>query len=201
MEEHCDDIHEKYVPNHICINQAVDYSGFGRIPTHGPHRPNWASFGEYRYCSQVFRGEFMSLGFSYLPMERWQHNLEHGCIVLLYHPCLDQHEVGTIIHYSLTPPPQVTTVKRVLSGCLRKHIITPSRLPTLSRPVILIAWGFYLEFQFKDLSRMKSFISTHALGGPEGNYSKDGLYTHLQMVKAEIPAGSDKEDFLACSQL
>ena len=46
--EHCDEIHEKYVPNHVCMDQAVDYSGFGRIPTHGPHRPNWASFGQYR---------------------------------------------------------------------------------------------------------------------------------------------------------
>ena len=46
--EQCDDIHEKYVPNHVCMDQDVDYSGYGRIPTHGPHRPNWASFGEYR---------------------------------------------------------------------------------------------------------------------------------------------------------
>ena len=77
MEEHCDDIHEKYVPNHICMNQAINYSGFGAIPTHGPHRPNWASFGEY----------------SYLPIERWQHNLEHGCVVMLYHPCMDKDQV------------------------------------------------------------------------------------------------------------
>ena len=77
MEEHCDDIHEKYVPNHICMNQAVNYSGFGAIPTHGPHRPNWASFGEY----------------SYLPIERWQHNLEHGCVVMLYHPCMHKDQV------------------------------------------------------------------------------------------------------------
>ena len=39
-------------------------------------------------------------------MERWQHNLEHGCVVLLYNPCLDQHEVDTIIY---TLPPHTTT--------------------------------------------------------------------------------------------
>eukprot|EP00092_Neocalanus_flemingeri_P071670 GFUD01088124.1.p1 GENE.GFUD01088124.1~~GFUD01088124.1.p1 ORF type:complete len:445 (+),score=112.56 GFUD01088124.1:203-1537(+) len=171
MAEHCDKIHEKYVPNHVCMNQAVDYSGFGIIPTHGPHRPNWASFGEY----------------SYLPIERWQHNLEHGCVVLLYHPCLDHHEV--------------TMVKSVLSGCMRKHIITPSRLPSLTRPLMLLAWGCYLEFQFQDLDRMRSFISSHALGGPEGNYTKDGLYTHLQIVKAEIPEGSDRKDSIVCPPL
>ena len=84
-------------------------------------------------------------------------------------------------------------MKGVLSDCLRKHIITPSRLPSLSRPVILLAWGFYLELQFNDLERVRSFISTHALGGPEGNYTKDGLYTHLQVAKAGIPPGEDKK--------
>ena len=47
--EHCDSIHGKYVPNHVCMDQVVNYTGFGWIPTHGPHRPNWASFGQYRY--------------------------------------------------------------------------------------------------------------------------------------------------------
>ena len=76
-EEFCEEVHEKYVPNHICMRESVNYTGFGAIPTHGPHRPNWASFGEY----------------SYLPIERYQHNLEHGCVVMLYHPCLAQDQV------------------------------------------------------------------------------------------------------------
>ena len=87
---------------------------------------------------------------------------------------------------------QVLTMKSVLSGCLRKHIITPSRLPSLSRPVILLAWGCYLELEFNDPERVRSFISTHALGGPEGNYTKDGLYTHLQVAKAGIPTGEEQ---------
>jgi len=161
-KEHCDDIHEKYVPNHICMDKAVNYSGFGLIPTHGPHRPNWASFGEY----------------SFLPMERWEHNLEHGCVVMLYHPCMHKD--------------QVMRMKSVLSGCLRKHIITPSRLPSLQRPVILLAWGCYLELEFNDLDRVRLFITTHGLGGPEGNYTKDGLYTHLQVAKADKTQGEDR---------
>ena len=92
---------------------------------------------------------------------------------------------------------KVTKMKRLVSGCLRKHIITPSRLPSLSRPVILLAWGCYLELQFNDLERVRSFISTHALGGPEGNYSKDGLYTHLQLAKAGIPPGGEQ---IICQQ-
>jgi len=160
-EDTCEKIHEKYVPNHICMDSQVDYTGFGKIPTHGPHRPNWASFGEY----------------SYLPIERWQHNLEHGCVVLLYHPCMDNK--------------QVAKLKSVVSGCLRKHIITPSRLPTLSNPVLLVAWGCYLQLKSYDLERVKQFVRTHGLKGPEGNYTKDGLYTHLQVAKSEIPPGKE----------
>ena len=46
---HYDDIPETFVPDHICINETIDYKCFGKLPTHGPHRPNWASFGQYRY--------------------------------------------------------------------------------------------------------------------------------------------------------
>ena len=83
-------------------------------------------------------------------------------------------------------------MKSVLSGCLRKHIITPSRLPSLKRPVILLAWGCYLELEFNDLDRVRLFITTHGLAGPEGNYTKDGLYTHLQLAKADKTQGEDR---------
>ena len=33
---------------------------------------------------------------SYLPPERWQHNLEHGSVVLLYHPCLDNTQLTQV---------------------------------------------------------------------------------------------------------
>jgi len=150
----CEEVHEKYVPNHICMKDNVSYTGFGAIPTHGPHRPNWASFGEYSYC----------------PPERYQHNIEHGCIIMLYHPCMDQN--------------QVSIIKKLVSSCLRKHIITPSRLPSLQNPVILVAWGCYQELQFLDLDTVKQFVTQQGLKGPEGNYTKDGLYTHLQVAKA-----------------
>eukprot|EP00091_Calanus_sinicus_P004631 TRINITY_DN14970_c0_g1_i1.p1 TRINITY_DN14970_c0_g1~~TRINITY_DN14970_c0_g1_i1.p1 ORF type:complete len:107 (-),score=21.71 TRINITY_DN14970_c0_g1_i1:52-372(-) len=92
---------------------------------------------------------------------------------MLNHPCMDKD--------------QLISMKSVVSGCLGKHIITPSRLPSLSRPVILLAWGCYLELEFNDLERVRSFISAHGLVAPEGNYTKDGLYTHLQVAKARVP--------------
>jgi len=160
----CEEVHEKYVPNHICMKDNVNYTGFGAIPTHGPHRPNWASFGEYSYC----------------PIERYEHNIEHGCVIMLYHPCLDNT--------------QVSIIKSVVSGCLRKHIITPSRLPSLENPVILIAWGCYQQLQFLDLDKVRQFITQQGLRGPEGSYRKDGLYTHLQLAKAK-----GEENKILCS--
>jgi len=150
----CEEVHPEYVPNHICINETIDYTGYGHIVTHGPHRPNWASFGEYEYC----------------PPERYQHNIEHGSVVMLYHPCLNSK--------------QLSAIKKTVSGCIRKHIITPSRIPTLETPVILIAWGCYQKFEFFDLNRVRGFIAKHGLKGPEGHFPKDGVYNFLQTVKA-----------------
>ena len=80
---------------------------------------------------------------------------------------------------------QVKTVKKTVSGCIKKHVITPSRIPTLEHPLVLISWGCYQEFKFLDLKRVKQYIAGHGLTGPEGNFHKDGLYTHLQVAKAK----------------
>jgi len=161
----CEEVHPKYVPNHICINDTVDYTGHGPVPTHGPHRPNWASFGEYKYC----------------PIERYQHNIEHGSVVMLYHPCLDGK--------------QLSILKKTVSGCIRKHIITPSRLPTLENPLILVAWGCYQKFEFFDLDLVEKFIAQHGLKGPEGHLPKDGVYNFLQVAKA-----TGEENKILCSK-
>merc|ERR1719233_1440459 len=177
--EFSEEVPKGYFPEHYCMNTTInlntvkwgsprsspqDHRGQTDFPTHAPHRANWASFGEYEYC----------------PPERYQHNIEHGSVVMLYHPCLDKK--------------QVTKVKKAVSGCIRKYIITPSRLPSLEKPVVLIAWGHYQELEFLDLNIVKSFIIEHGLGGPEGNLPKDGLYTHLQKHKAQ-----GQENMILCS--
>lgn len=64
-----------YVPLHRCMKIRIQY--LERIPLIGPHRPLWPKYGEYKY----------------LPPQRWLHSIEHGAIVLLYHPCADQVQV------------------------------------------------------------------------------------------------------------
>ena len=90
----------------------------------------------------------------------------------------------------------MTGIKKAVAGCIRKHVITPSRLPSLEKPVILIAWGFYIEMEFNDLAMVKKFTATRGLLGPEGHFPMDGLYTHWQTVKAGKLEG--EEDKILC---
>ena len=90
----------------------------------------------------------------------------------------------------------MTGIKKAVAGCIRKHVITPSRLPSLKKPVILIAWGCYIEMEFNDLAMVKKFIATRGLLGPEGHFPMDGIYTHLQTVKADKLEG--EEDKILC---
>ena len=54
---------------HIAEDIPIEYDL--SPPAADNHRSRWANWGEYRS----------------LPPQRWLHNLEHGGIVLLYHPC------------------------------------------------------------------------------------------------------------------
>ena len=91
---------------------------------------------------------------------------------------------------------QVTVIKKTVAACIRKHVITPSGLASLEKPVILIAWGCYIEMEFYDLAKVRSFITKRGLHGPEGDMIIDGLYTHLQTVKADKLEG--EEDKIHC---
>ncbi|XP_065281987.1 uncharacterized protein [Dermacentor albipictus] len=92
-KQSCDTIPVDYRPRHYCMNNRIKYDSY--LPTHEGHRPLWPVFGEYKY----------------VPPQRWLHNIEHGAIVMLYHPC--------------THPYYVDTLRNIVTGCLRKHVITP----------------------------------------------------------------------------
>lgn len=150
-----------YTPEHACMASKIDYSQTtwgSPVPTHGTHRPVWASFGRYRY----------------LPPERWQHNLEHGVVVLLYHPCLNADPRGR---------KQLTRLIHTVRRCIRKHVVTPSRRwTTLDNPVTLVAWGCSLSLSSSSHSKVRDFIKSHGLQAPEGNYTKDGEYNLHQVM-------------------
>ena len=45
---------------HVCLTEAIEYKE--KVPTGGPHRPVWVTYGDYVY----------------MPPKRWLHAIEHG---------------------------------------------------------------------------------------------------------------------------
>ncbi|XP_056636479.1 uncharacterized protein LOC130445030 [Diorhabda sublineata] len=152
-----------YVASHKCMNESIQYST--SIPTFGTHRPLWPIYGEYKF----------------LPKQRWLHNLEHGAVVMLYHPCANKNEVKLL--------------KNLVKGCLFKHIITPYNLLNPSRPLALVTWGHRLEMSKVSENLAVRFIREHALKGYESTF-KNGQYNYGILQRADFV--SDLHDSVVC---
>ncbi|KAJ8967656.1 hypothetical protein NQ314_002691 [Rhamnusium bicolor] len=131
----------------------------------GTHRPLWAVYGEY----------------TFLPRQRWIHNLEHGGVVMLYHPCANKN--------------QVNTLRNLVKSCLYRHVITPYNLLSLDRPLALVTWGHRLEMSKVASEIVVDFIKKHALHGPEKTH-RDGQYSLMLEEHANVV--SNIEDSNLC---
>ncbi|KAL1498121.1 hypothetical protein ABEB36_008974 [Hypothenemus hampei] len=151
-------IPQEYSAPHKCMNESIEYEEV--LPTFGTHRPLWAVYGEY----------------TFLPRQRWLHNLEHGAVALLYHPCANLNKVNLL--------------KRIVKNCLYRHVITPYNLLTPQRPIALVTWGHRLEMSNVDPKEVLKFIKLHALNGPEKTH-RDGQYDLMLKEKAQIVSDSD----------
>lgn len=168
-KQSCDTVPNDYHPRHYCMNYRIKYDSY--LPTHEGHRPLWPVFGEYKY----------------VPPQRWLHNIEHGAIVMLYHPC--------------THPYYVNELRSIVRGCIRKHIVTPYVHLSPERPLALVAWGCRYEMSTVDQEEVVAFIKEKALKGPEAFYPKEGQYTHMLIKTAVPPVGSDMNDTVICPGL
>ncbi|XP_040580249.1 uncharacterized protein [Lepeophtheirus salmonis] len=166
---HCDSLPKNYMPLHFCMNETIKYNS--TVPTYGDHRPIWPKFGEYEY----------------VPPQRWLHNIEHGAVVMLYHPCT---------HHAV-----VDELRQLVKGCIRKHVITPYNEIPEERPLSLVAWGCHLSMSYVDKKTVFEFIRSKGLHGPEGMYPKEGQYTYKLKKLAIPPKGSDLEDSKLCPQI
>ncbi|KAG7198824.1 hypothetical protein KM043_001795 [Ampulex compressa] len=152
--KYCEYIPKAYRAAHKCMNESIQYED--DIPIYGTHRPLWPVYGEYRF----------------LPKQRWLHSLEHGGIVMLYHPCAN--------------PVEVKALKSLVTGCLWRHVISPYNLLDERRPLALLAWGCRFTMSTVNPTLVKKFIRERALQGPEqvpddGNF-KDGLSRRARIV-------------------
>jgi len=160
----CVDLSPNYYPQHHCLSEKLSYNV--SIPTFGDHRPLWPIFGEYRY----------------VPPQRWLHNIEHGSVVMLYHPCAH----NAMVHQ----------LKSIVKSCIRKHIITPNSQLKPERPLALIAWGCKIEMSVVNEKEIIDFIKEKGLKGPEGDLPKEGQYEFMIIEKAQIV--SDLNDSKLC---
>lgn len=134
----------------------------------GAHRPVWPVYGEY----------------SYVPVQRWVHNLEHGAIVAAYHPCVNERLLDDF--------------RNLVKKCLYRHIITPYEKLTTERPFALIAWGRSLEISVIDREIVVGFVRMNALQGPE-KVSRDGQYNGGILELAKVV--SDDDDNNLCPNM
>ncbi|RWS13710.1 DUF3105 domain containing protein-like protein [Dinothrombium tinctorium] len=165
--ESCVQLPKDYSPQHFCMGQKITYNT--TIPTYGDHRPLWPVFGEYEY----------------VPPQRWLHNIEHGSVVMLYHPCAH--------------PCMVDRLRKIVVNCIRKHVITPNVNLPKDRPLALVTWGCKLQMSYvnhENHEKVVSFIRRTALKGPEGTYAKEGQFMKGLLVPASIPKGSDRMPML-----
>lgn len=163
---HSERIPPMYEAEHACMTSEIHYNTI--IPTFGTHRPAWPKYGEYKF----------------VPKQRWLHNLEHGTVVMLYHPCAH--------------PMLVNHLRNIIVNCLYRHIITPYNLP-IDRPFALVTWGHYYAFNDPITNEMGAvqFILRHAKHAPE-QMSRDGIYEHALLKHAEVVEDSDIEDSVLC---
>lgn len=114
-------------------------------------------------------------------MQRWLHNLEHGAIVAVYHPCANKR--------------QLDSFRKLVKRCLYRHIITPYEKLNAERPFALIAWGHSLEMSVVANELIIAFVRMNALQGPEKT-SKNGQYNGGIIEQAKIV--SNKDDNSLC---
>uniref|UniRef100_A0A1B6LXZ2 DUF3105 domain-containing protein n=1 Tax=Graphocephala atropunctata TaxID=36148 RepID=A0A1B6LXZ2_9HEMI len=150
-----------YVARHVCMKSEIPYDQ--PLPTFGPHRPAWARYGEY----------------TFLPIQRFLHNMEHGGVIMLYHPC--------------THPALVNKLKKIVKSCLYRHVISASRLVPQDKPLALMTWGWRLLLPNVDTSLAVQFIREHALHGYEKTH-RDGFYDQLLVSPAEVVSTPDDQE-------
>ncbi|XP_012535496.2 uncharacterized protein LOC105836185 isoform X1 [Monomorium pharaonis] len=160
---YCENIPKTYKAAHKCMTHRIEYDD--DIPLYGPHRPLWPVYGEYKY----------------LPKQRWLHSLEHGAIVMLYHPCAN--------------PLEVERLRNLVSKCLWRHIITPYSYLDEERPLALLSWGCRLTMSYVNPTVVSRFIQKRALRGPE-KIATDGQFEVGLLSRSNIV--TDETDSTLC---
>lgn len=135
--------------NHIYLPEAVPYAR--TAPSSGSHRPYWARWGEY----------------TYLPTQRWLHNLEHGGVAFLYNPCISDETKASMRAFIDAHDGDET-------GAFR-YVMTP--YPGLPTAVALVAWEHKMSANCFSAEDADWFLRLNYRNGPE-DVAVDGRYVY-----------------------
>lgn len=135
---------------HVDYEDALSYGV--HPPSSGDHRPDWAKWGEYEH----------------LPPEHWVHNLEHGGVALLFHPCADVATVDALRDFAQARPDD--------DGGAFRYILTP--YPDLPTAVAVVAWEWTWSAECVDPDAIDAFVDDHYRQAPE-DVASDGRIDDL----------------------
>jgi hypothetical protein len=110
----------------------------------------WACWGEYEYLSPT----------------RWLHNLEHGGVAFLYHPCAPTELIENLREYA----------RKYQTGDNEdfRWVMTP--YPHLPSAIGVVTWGWVYSAQCIRPSEIDAFIAQHYRKAAE-DIAVDGTYS------------------------
>lgn len=124
--------------DHVPDEEPVTYNS--NPPTTGPHSAQWARWGIYNQAP---------------PDRQLVHNLEHGGVVISYHP--DRIPEGTL--------EQLRTQVREFSQTNPRVVLTPR--DDLEGAIALTAWGYLQSLENYNPDAIEAFYMAHIARGPE----------------------------------
>jgi hypothetical protein len=124
--------------DHVPDGTTVEYES--EPPTSGPHYARWAQPDIYREV---------------IPDEMLVHNLEHGHIVIYYHPTRITDQSAA----------KITELTRQYDGQWDAVLAVPR--PEMDFELVLTAWTFKLELDEFDEELIDAFVDAYRGRGPE----------------------------------
>lgn len=173
---------------HVCFNQRINvnqqymlYAREWSLPTStSAHRNVWGRWGEY----------------SFIPSERWIHNVEHGGVAFLYDPCVAPRDVQLYRDF-------ISGLDGDDGGKFR-WVSTPYHLNRhqfvlMRYPFMIVAYGYVFASHCFHVDEMTAFIWRHYRQAVE-DFAPGGNYGFLH-VDVEPPRRlSDTHGISNCAQ-
>jgi hypothetical protein len=106
--------------------------------------------------------------YEFMPPQRYIHNLEHGGVAFLYHPCASAEVVDQLREFARARPAD--------DGGEFRWILSP--YPELPSTIAVVAWEAVYTSHCVDFDEMTQFVDAEYRTAPE-DVSRDGSYERL----------------------